>query len=76
HHTCRSYGFPKHVIEQRQKIITQQLQRTTNELHWYLTNLEQNVQQWQPYIDPSFLSGAINECIKNAQQRLRQEFNY
>ncbi|CAF3428349.1 unnamed protein product [Rotaria sp. Silwood2] len=61
HHTCRSYGFPKHVIEQRQKIITQQLQRTTNELHWYLTNLEQNVQQWQPYIDPSFLSGAINE---------------
>ncbi|CAF4724016.1 unnamed protein product, partial [Rotaria sp. Silwood2] len=76
HHTCRSYGFPKHVIEQRQKTITQQLQHTTNELHWYLTNLEQNVQQWQPFIDPSVLSSAINDCVKNAQQRLRQEFNY
>ncbi|CAF4487867.1 unnamed protein product [Rotaria sp. Silwood2] len=76
HHTCRSYGFPKHVIEQRQKTITQQLQHTADELHWYLTNLEQNVQQWQPYIDPSVLSSAINECVKNAQQRLRQEFNY
>ncbi|CAF4905857.1 unnamed protein product, partial [Rotaria sp. Silwood2] len=32
HHTCRSYGFPKHVIEQRQKTITQQLQHTADEL--------------------------------------------
>ncbi|CAF2903770.1 unnamed protein product [Rotaria sp. Silwood2] len=25
HHTCRSYGFPKDIIEQRQKTITQLL---------------------------------------------------
>ncbi|CAF3085886.1 unnamed protein product [Rotaria sp. Silwood2] len=54
HHTCRSYDFPKHIIEQQQKPITQLLQHTTNELHWYPTNLEQNAQQRQPFVDPPF----------------------
>ncbi|CAF4277035.1 unnamed protein product, partial [Rotaria sordida] len=29
-----------------------------------------------PYIRPAILSNAINECMKSAQQRLRQEFDY
>ena len=69
HHTCRTYGFPKHIVEQRQKTIIQQFQQTIN-------GLQQNVQQWQPSIDPNILSYAINELVKNAQQRLRQEFDY
>ncbi|CAF1364486.1 unnamed protein product [Rotaria sordida] len=63
HHTCRTYGFPKHIVEQRLQTITQQFQ-------------QQNVKHWQPYIHPAILSNAINECVKSAQQRLRQEFDY
>ncbi|CAF1535461.1 unnamed protein product, partial [Rotaria sordida] len=31
-HTCHIYGFPKHIVEQRLQTITQQFQRTINEL--------------------------------------------
>jgi len=76
HHTCRTYGFPKHVIEKRQQTIKNQLDRTINELQEYLTKLEQNSQQWQPPFDPNLISHAINECVKKGQQRLREEFEY
>ena len=76
HHTCRTYGFPKHIIEQRQKKITYQLQHTINELQQYLIKLEQYAQEWQPSFDSTSLSNAINECVKQGQQRLRQEFEY
>ena len=46
HHTCRAYGFPKHIVEQRQKTIIQQFQQTINGLQQYLIKLQQNVQQW------------------------------
>ncbi|CAF4666588.1 unnamed protein product [Rotaria sp. Silwood2] len=76
HHTCRTYGFPKHIIEQRLQTIRRQFQRTINELQQNITQLEHNAQEWQPYIDPAILSNAINACVQNAQQRLRQEFDY
>ncbi|CAF3388326.1 unnamed protein product, partial [Rotaria sp. Silwood2] len=76
HHTCRTYGFPKHIVEQRLRTIGRQFQRTINELQQYITQLEHNVEQWQPYIHPAILSNAINECVKSAQQRLRQEFEH
>ena len=76
HHTCRTYGFPKHVIEQRQKTITQQFQHAINNLQEYMMQLEQNAQHWQPSFDPNILSNAINEYVKKGQQRLRQEFDY
>ncbi|CAF4314647.1 unnamed protein product, partial [Rotaria sordida] len=76
HYTCRTYGFPKHIVEQRLQTITQQFQRTINELQQYILQSEQNVKYWQPYIYPAILSNAINECVKSAQQRLRQEFDY
>ncbi|CAF1271585.1 unnamed protein product [Rotaria sordida] len=76
HHTCCTYGFPKHIIEQRLQTIGQQFQRTINELQQYIIQLQHNAEQCQPYIHPAILSNAINECIKSAQQRLRQEFDY
>ena len=75
-HTCRTYGFPKHIIEARQKTIQHQLQRTTNELQQHLRKLEENAKQWQPSVDANMLSDAIDECVRNGQQRLRQEFDY
>jgi len=76
HHTCRTYGFPKHMIEQHLQIMRGQFQRTINELQQYITQLEHNVEQWQPYVHPATLFNAINECVKSAQQRLRPEFDY
>ena len=76
HHTCRTYGFPRHIIEKRQQTIEHQLHRTVNELQQYIIELEQNSKQWQPSFDANILSNAINECVKKGQQRLRQEFEY
>ncbi|CAF3146869.1 unnamed protein product [Rotaria sp. Silwood2] len=70
HHTCRTYGFRKHIIEQRLQTIARQFQRTINELQQYITQLEHNAEQWQPYIHPATLSNAINACVQSAQQRL------
>ena len=76
HNTCRTYGFPKHIIEKRLKTIKNQLQRTRNELEEYETKLNQNAQQWQPSFDPTILSNAINERVTKSLQRLKQEFIY
>ena len=76
HHTCRMYRPRKSYIEQRQKTIEHQLQQIGSELHEYLIRLQQNITQWQPSIDFEILSHAINECVKNGQKRLRNEFAY
>ena len=76
HHTCRSYSFPKHVIDKRHSEINQQFQQAIDSVQQYIIELEQNVQQWQPSILPAILSNAINECVKNAQRRLRQASDY
>ena len=76
HHTCRTYGFSKHIIEKRQQTIQHQLHLTVNELQQYLIKLEEYSKQWQPSLDTNLISSAINECVKKGQERLRQEFVY
>ena len=76
HHTCSTYGFPKYIIEKRQNGINQQLKQAIDSVQQYIIELEQNVQQWQLSIHPAILSNTINECMKNAQRRLRQAFGY
>ena len=67
HHTCRTYGFPKHIIEKRQSEINRHFKQAIDSVQQYITKLEQNVQQWRPSIHPAVLSNAINEYVKNAQ---------
>jgi hypothetical protein len=76
HNTCRTYGFPKHIIEKRQQTITKQLQHTRNELQQFEIKLEQHAQQWHPSFDPNILSDTINTYVEKGQQRLTQEFDY
>ena len=76
HRTCRSYGFSKRVIDKRQNKINRQFKQAIDSVQQYIIELEQNVQQWQPSMHPAILSNAINECVKNAQRRLRQTFDY
>jgi hypothetical protein len=72
----KPYFLPKHLIEKRQKRIVHQLQRTTNELHEFLINLEKDIQQWLPSIDFNLLIQFVTECVNKHQQRLKQEFQY
>ncbi|CAF3327482.1 unnamed protein product [Rotaria socialis] len=76
HRTCRSYGLPKHIVEERQKAITRQIQHGINELQKYAIQLQNDLQQWQPSVDLNILSTAINKLVMSAQRRLRQEFDY
>jgi hypothetical protein len=76
HQTCRRYGFPKHIVEQRQQTIQHQLCRTINELQLCIVKLQQYAEQWQPNFDANMISQAISECVKKGQQRLRVEFDY
>ena len=44
HHTCRSYGFPKYIIEKRQNKTNQQFKQVIDSVQQYIIELEQNVQ--------------------------------
>jgi hypothetical protein len=70
------YKPKKSYIEQRRSTIAHQIQRINNELQENLFKLQQYTRQWQPSIDFNVLSHFINECVKNGQQRLKDEFNY
>jgi len=76
HHTCRTYGYSKRMIEQRQKTIELQLQSASNELNQHLIQLHTLTDQWRPSIDPNLLCDIINECVQNGQQKLCEEINY
>ena len=76
HHTCRMYRPRKSYIEERRKTIEHQVQQLGSQLNEYLLKLQQNASQWQPSIDCELLSHAINECVKNSQQRLKDEYNH
>lgn len=76
HHLGRHYGIAKHTIEQRQKTIQYQLDRTIKELQEYLLKVSQYAQIWEPRFDENLLSTAINECVKQGQQKLRKQFEY
>ncbi len=66
----------KSLIEQRRAKFAHQIQQIGIELKENLLKLKQNTKQWQPSVDSDTLSNAINECVKNAQRRLKDEFNY
>ncbi|CAM4819724.1 unnamed protein product [Rotaria magnacalcarata] len=68
HRTCRSYGLPKHIVEERQKAITRQIQHGINELQKYAIQLQNDLQQWQPSVDLNILSTAINKLIYIAKK--------
>ena len=57
-------------------MIEHQMEELGNQLDQHLMKLQEDVAQWQPSIDCQALSNAINECVKNNQQRLRDEFNH
>jgi hypothetical protein len=76
HNTCQKYNLPKHAIEKRQQRITHQMQHWINELNEYLMKLNTWTVQCQPPIDPNILSNAIDQCVKNGQERLKQAFDY
>jgi hypothetical protein len=76
HNTCRMSRPRKSYIEQRRTTIAHQLERLANELKENLLQLQATVEQWQPTIDFNVLSHAINECVKNSQLRLKNEFQY
>ena len=76
HATCRSFDFPKHIVEQRQATLTKQLQKATSERTKYAIELQNASEHWQPPIHADLLLESINTLVKNAQQRLRQAFDF
>ncbi|CAM4796358.1 unnamed protein product [Rotaria magnacalcarata] len=76
HNTCLSYGRSEKFVEQRQKTIQHQLNRTENELQQHLHHLAEWTDKAKPSIDSIFLSTAIERMVKNAQHRLNVEFQH
>ena len=76
HSTCRMHRPRKSQINARRATIEHQMKQLGEELGQLLTQLKANATQWQPAIDCQALSHAINECVKNNQQRLSDEFNH
>ena len=46
HHTCRSYGFLKHIIEKCHHETNQQCQQVIDSVQQYIIELEEKTQQW------------------------------
>lgn len=76
HQICRTYGYPRRIIEKRQKTVQHQLERTIHELHLCQEELEQHSKQWEPSFDPNHLSQAMIDCVKKGQRRLQEEFEH
>lgn len=74
--TCRMYKPSKSYIEERQATISKQKQRIGNQFKECLSKLLNQIERWQPSIDGTLLSHAINECVRNSQRRLNEEFQY
>ncbi|CAF1636157.1 unnamed protein product [Rotaria sp. Silwood1] len=70
HNTCVSYGQSEKFVEQRQKTIQHQLNRTERQLQQHLAQLPEWIGKVQPSIDSTFLSNAIQAMIKNGLYRL------
>ena len=69
HGVCRSYGYPRHIVEKRQQNIQYQTQKINEQLQHLL-------QQCLPIFDYTALGPTIDACIQKGQQRLRDEFDY
>ncbi|CAF4461879.1 unnamed protein product, partial [Rotaria sp. Silwood2] len=76
HNTCLSYGRSEKFVEQRQKTIQHQLNRTDREVQHYLAQLPEWTEKVQPPIDSTFLSNAIQAMVKNGLYRLNAQFKH
>ncbi|CAF4991060.1 unnamed protein product, partial [Rotaria sp. Silwood1] len=76
HNTCVSYGRSEKFVEQRQKTIQHQLNRTDHQLQQHLTQLPEWTEKVQPSIDSTFLSNAIQAMVKNGLYRLNAQFKH
>ncbi|CAF4557491.1 unnamed protein product [Rotaria sp. Silwood2] len=76
HNTCRMYRPSKNYIQERQATIAKQKERIAKELDECLTKLLNDIQHWQPSLDGTLLSHAINECVLHSQKKLKEEFHY
>lgn len=76
HRVCRAYSYQKNVIEARQMMAKNELQRNIDTLQKCLLELETNARSWQPPIDPYLLSYAIDEFVQHGQKRLRDDVDY
>ncbi|CAF3822040.1 unnamed protein product [Rotaria sp. Silwood1] len=74
--TCRMYRPNKTYIQERQGTIKNQKERIGKQLHECLTKLLNDIKQWQPSLDGTLLSHAINECVQHSQKKLKVEFQY
>ncbi|CAF1302062.1 unnamed protein product [Rotaria sordida] len=76
HYTCVSYGRSEKFVEQRQKTIQHQINRTNRELQQQLIYLPEWTENVQPSIDSKFLSTAVEAMVKHGQYRLNMEFKH
>lgn len=76
HRVCRAYSYQKNIIEERQLIVTNQLDRSIETLQHYFLQLETFAQHWQPSMDPHLMSYAIDQYVHHGQIRLRDELDY
>ncbi|CAF1405966.1 unnamed protein product, partial [Rotaria sordida] len=67
HYTCVSYGRSEKLVEQRQKTIQHQMNRTNHELQQQLIYLPEWTENVQPFIDSKFLSSAVEAMVKHGQ---------
>ncbi|CAF1321011.1 unnamed protein product, partial [Rotaria sp. Silwood1] len=74
--TCQMYRPNKTYIQQRQATIAKQKTRIGNQLNECLNNLLKDIEHWQPSLDGTLLSHAINECVLHSQKKLKNEFQY
>ncbi|CAF5034534.1 unnamed protein product, partial [Rotaria sp. Silwood1] len=70
------YRPKKSYIQQRLATIAKQKLRLGKELQEHLAKLLNDIVHWQPSIDGTLLSYAINECVLHNQKKLKQEFQY
>ena len=76
HRTCRTYSFHKHVIEQRQMTVKEEIHRKCEAFQECLIKVEEHAREWEPSFDRNLLPHAIDEFVKHGQKRLRDEFDY
>lgn len=70
------YRPKKSYIQQRSTTIAKQKLRLGKELEEHLAKLLNDIVYWQPSLDGTLLSHAINECVLYNQKRLKHECQY
>ncbi|CAF2131114.1 unnamed protein product [Rotaria magnacalcarata] len=74
HNTCRMYRPKQSFVQQRQITIFKQKQQLQIKLQENLGQLLNQVVTWQPSIDATLLSDAIDTCVRHNLRRLKEEY--